>query len=111
MKLTKELIVEVLNNNRTDLHDEEGNVIRGIGEDCFGYAAKEILAQVEDDSDTPPQLNKHDVSGRSEQLLPQETALWKELLGYNAELQMQLGWSSQDERVVKLAEKYAVTRR
>jgi hypothetical protein len=78
MKLTKELIVEVLNNNRTDLHDEEGNVIRGIGEDCFGYAAKEILAQVEDDSDTPPQLNKHEVIRR----LPtdEEVKRWFQLL-------------------------------
>jgi hypothetical protein len=45
-ELTKELILEVLNNNRTDLHDEEGNVIRGIDEYSFDYAANEILAQI-----------------------------------------------------------------
>jgi hypothetical protein len=97
------MIIDEIKNEAIKLISEEDGRYKGGFKDGWELCAEAMEQQ--------QLLNKHEVSGQSEQLPPQETALWKELLGYNAELQMQLGRSSQDERVVKLAEKYAVTRR
>jgi hypothetical protein len=56
MNITKERIIEILKNNKTDLYDESGNVIHGIDATDFEYAATEIINEINDKQHHADQL-------------------------------------------------------